>query len=131
MIIVPERTPLTEPYWAAAETGVLTVQECHACGRVWHPPQPDCPDCVSRDWAWRAAGPAATVATFTVVRQAAHGAVADSVPYIVALVDVEPGVVVICNVLDAEPEQVRIGAAVELQLGVTPAGASLVEAYLS
>jgi uncharacterized protein len=130
VIIVPEETPLTEPYWTAAKAGRLVVQECQECGRSWHPPQPSCPYCVSDNYLWRQVAPCGSVLSYTVVRQAAHAAVKESVPYIVALITVEPGITVICNILQADPADVRIGAEVELRLGPTPAGIELVEAFL-
>jgi uncharacterized OB-fold protein len=130
MIIVPEETPLTKPYWAEAKAGRLTVQQCTDCGKSWHPPQPTCPYCMSADNSWRQVAPVGTVLSFTVVRQAAHAAVAESVPYIVALITVDTDITVICNILEAEPDEVRIGADVELRLGRTPAGIDLVEAFL-
>lgn len=130
MIIIPEETPLTEPYWTAAKAGRLVVQQCRACGRSWHPPQPSCPYCRSAAYSWRPAEPRGTVLSFTVVRQAAHAAVRESVPYVVALITVEPEITVICNILQADPADVRIGAEVELRLGRTPAGIDLVEAFL-
>ena len=130
MIIIPEETPLTEPYWTAAKAGRLVVQQCRECGRSWHPPQPSCPYCRSAAYSWRPAGPRGTVLSFTVVRQAAHAAVREAVPYVVALITVEPEITVICNILQADPADVRIGAEVELRLGRTPAGIDLVEAFL-
>jgi uncharacterized protein len=130
VIVIPEETPLTEPYWAAAKAGRLVVQECQECGRSWHPPQPSCPYCMSDNYLWRQVAPSGSVLSYTVVRQAAHAAVKESVPYIVALITVEPGITVICNILQADPADVRIGTEVELRLGRTPGGIELVEAFL-
>lgn len=45
--IRPIPDPITQPFWDAANTGVLAIQRCDSCGRFQHPPQSLCLSCGS------------------------------------------------------------------------------------
>lgn len=131
--IVPERTALTEPYWDAAERGLLMLQTCVACGSTWHPPQPSCPDCRSTDWHWQEASGRGELLASTLVRHAGHRAVADHVPYVLAVVRLAEGPIFLSNLTAAAgaPELARPGDPVRLELGPTPGGLMLVHAVVA
>lgn len=129
MAIIPEQTSLTAPYWESARSGRIEVQECTQCGWRWHPPQPACPKCRCIELRWMPTSTVGKVTSYTVVRHAAHGAVAGSLPYVVALVELEPEVVVICNIVDVDAAAVRVGEEVDIRLGASPAGTELPQAF--
>jgi uncharacterized OB-fold protein len=131
MTIVPERTLLTAPYWEAAERGELLLQRCAECAEHVHPPAPSCPMCTHGRLEWVPAAGSGVVHSFTIARHAAHPAVKDCLPYVVALVRLDEGPRVVLNVLGVEPEQVVIGMRVRLGLGPTPGGCGLVQAWAS
>lgn len=114
MLIVPKADPLSRPYWEGVREGELRIQKCQACGKVWHPPMHICPRCHSQDVAWIAASGRGTLYSYTVVHHAAHVAVADRVPYVVALVTLAEGPRVVSNLLDCPREEVRIDMPLEL-----------------
>jgi uncharacterized OB-fold protein len=70
--------------------------------------------------AWIEASGKGTIYSFTVVHRA-PAQFADSVPYVVALVDLAEGVRMMTNVVGCDPTAVRIGAEVEVEFDdVTP-----------
>jgi uncharacterized OB-fold protein len=123
-VIVPEETDLTRPYWDGARAHELRLQHCGDCARVWHPPLPLCPGCGSGAISWQAAEGSGVVHSVTVTHQAAHPAFATRVPYAVAVVRLSEGVLIVGNVLGAEPSDIAIGQPVrvvfeEIAPGVT------------
>jgi hypothetical protein len=109
MLIIPKPDPLTQPYWDGARMGELRIQKCRECGNAWHPPLHRCPRCHSAAIDWVAASGKATLYSYTVVHHAAHVAVADRVPYVVGLATLAEGPRVVCNVIDCERADVRVG----------------------
>jgi uncharacterized OB-fold protein len=114
MLIVPKPDALTQPYWDGVRQRELRIQKCRACGNAWHPPQHICPRCHSKDVEWVATGGKGTLYSYTVVHHAAHVAVADRVPYLVALVTLAEGPRVVSNLLNCDRLHVRIGMPLRL-----------------
>jgi uncharacterized protein len=113
---VPAASRDTLGWWQAAAEHRLVVQRCDGCGRYRHPPSPTCPSCHSWSSSWVDHPGTGTIYTFTVVHQAFLGDLADLVPYVVAVVDLSGpvGTRLVTNIVDADPADVAIGAAVEL-----------------
>jgi uncharacterized OB-fold protein len=109
MKLIPGVTPLTAPYWAAARDHQLVIQRCTACGHVWHPPLPLCPACHSEVIAWIPVSGRGHVYTYTVVYHATHAAMADKVPYISALIELEEGPRILTNLRNCTEDDARIG----------------------
>lgn len=124
MKIVPEPDALTAPYWRGAARGQLLLQHCSDCGLRWHPPGWLCPRCQSRRFTWAPASGAATVHSYTVVHHAVHGAVAQQVPYVIALFELEEGPRVVANFL-GPADVIRIGQAVRLTFRAVAPGVCL------
>lgn len=122
MSYFPPDMPAPDPnwddrdFWAHCSEGRLMLQSCADCNVVRHPPTPMCPRCNSTRIAWVEAPAEARVFTYTVVRHAAHPAVADRLPYVVAVVEFpeSPGARLVTNLTDVNPEDVRIGMSVRL-----------------
>jgi uncharacterized OB-fold protein len=114
MAIIPGRTELTSAYWEAASDGRLVVQQCRSCGQCWHPPLPACPHCHGTDLGWRELSGAGTVYTYTVVRHATHVALADQVPYVVAIVELAEGPRLVTRITGCPPGEVRAGMPVRV-----------------
>ena len=114
-MIVPEITPLTRPYWEGARTSKLKIQSCSSCALLWHPPSPGCPDCGSPDFEWQDASGSGSVHSFVIVREAAHAAIEDRLPLVVALVRLAEGPLVITNIVGCEPEEVFVEMPLQLE----------------
>jgi uncharacterized OB-fold protein/acyl dehydratase len=104
----------TRFFWDGVERGELLIQRCTACGELRHPPRPMCPTCRSLDWDTVHASGRGNVHSFVVP----HHPRLDAFPerYVVALVDLEEGTRLVTNLIDVEPEDVRIGMPVELAI---------------
>ncbi len=103
------------PFWEAVDRHELVLQRCSACERYLQPPRPMCPQCHAMDtleWV-RASGRGEiySYVNFTTDRMAYP---AMKVPYSVVLVELEEGVRLVSNVVDLEPDEVRIGIPVEV-----------------
>jgi len=116
--IEPAVVPLTEPYWEATRNEVLTAQRCGACDRfVWYPRE-RCPNCLSADLVWTDLSGEGTIYTFNVMRKPGNPMMADEIPYLIALVDLDEGIRVTTNIVGAEPESVACGQRVTVDWGV-------------
>ena len=114
MKLVPGSSSLTEPYWEGARQHQLLLQRCTACGHVWHPPLPRCPSCHSAELEWMPSAGRGVVYTYTVVYHATHAAMADKVPYIAALIQLDEGPRVLTNLRNCTEADVHVGMPVSL-----------------
>jgi uncharacterized OB-fold protein len=111
--IVPDAQGLAAVYWAAAQEERLVLQRCTPRGHIWHPPSEFCAFCQASEFEWINACGEGVIHSYTVVHHAAHGAVADWIPYTILLVDLVEGPRVIGRLLDTQGEP-DIGMAVRL-----------------
>ncbi|MGE0820817.1 MAG: Zn-ribbon domain-containing OB-fold protein [Candidatus Binatia bacterium] len=122
MAYLPNDVPGPRPrvhdrtFWNYCQQRELRFQRCAACQVFRHPPAPVCPHCRSFESDWIRAPESGVVFSFTLVHHPAHPAVAPIVPYNVVVVDFpECGHArLVSNVIDAKPEEIRIGMLVSL-----------------
>jgi uncharacterized protein len=118
--IDPPGSPASDPFWAATRDHSYLVQWCTVCGTPIFYPREVCPTCLSGEsLEWRESSGTGTVYAVSVQHRPANPAMADRVPYAVALVDVDTGdgtstVRVMSNVVNCDPHAVRVGDAVTL-----------------
>jgi uncharacterized OB-fold protein len=107
-------TPEFRPFFEHLKAGRLAFPYCEDCGRYHWYPMPRCPHCRGVEIAWRAVEGPAEVYTWTVVRHAFDPALADELPYVVALVVFAeaPGVRLLTNLVEVEPADIAIAMAV-------------------
>ena len=109
----PNADEETQPFWDAALEGRLVASKCTACGTFVLPPQPYCFSCQGRSFEWVELPGTGTVYTFTVVRHPLSPMLADVVPYASGVIDLDgtqgAGCRMIANIVDCDPEAVRIG----------------------
>ncbi|HEY3063726.1 MAG TPA: Zn-ribbon domain-containing OB-fold protein [Chloroflexota bacterium] len=114
MKLIPGITPLTKPYWQGAQQGELLIQRCDQCSHQWHPPLPLCPACHSSAITWVPVSGRGHVYSYTVVYHATHVAMADKIPYISALIQLDEGPRVLTNLRNCPAEQAHVGMPVRL-----------------
>lgn len=112
--LLPEPTPLSRPFWDAARRHELTVQRCSACGTHVFYPRFACPSCGGRALDWVQASGRGKVYSYTIARRPTHRSFADRVPYVIAIVELEEGPRMSTNIVDCDPDSVRIGMPVEV-----------------
>jgi uncharacterized OB-fold protein len=106
----------TAPFWEGCRRHQLLMQRCAACGAFRFHPRRMCPCCQSVESEWVPVSGRGTIASRVVVHPPVLPAFQERVPFAVALVELaeDPTLRMIGNVLDAPPEAVRIGRAVEV-----------------
>jgi uncharacterized OB-fold protein len=110
----PLANATTLPFWQAAAEHRLVVQRCLACGHTRLPPAPVCSECRSAEADWKELSGRGEIYTYTIVHRPI--AAGQQLPYVIAVIALEEsgGVRMISNVVDARPEEIRIGSRVEL-----------------
>lgn len=108
----PIITPDTAHYWEGLNKREVLIQKCSSCGKLRHPPGPMCPSCRSLDWHTIKAGGKGTIHSFTIIHQPKLPGFDYPLP--VVLVDLEEGVRLLANLIDADPAEVAVGRAITL-----------------
>jgi uncharacterized OB-fold protein/acyl dehydratase len=104
---------LDNQFWFdAAREHRLVIQRCASCGRLRHPPGPQCPACQSFQWDTVDAAGGATLYSFTVAHHPRHPAF--DYPLVIAVVELDEGTRLIANLTGIAPEDVSIGMRLEL-----------------
>ena len=87
----PVPTEATQPFWDATAQGILLVQRCGACRRVQSIPRPFCRHCGAESPQWERSTGLGRIYTFAVNHRAANAHMADKLPYVVAVVELDEG----------------------------------------
>jgi hypothetical protein len=109
----PDTYVETKPFWEGAKEGKFMLQYCKDTGRFQHQPRPVSMYTGSRNLEWREASGQGTIYACTVVRVPGPG-IKDRIPLMAATVELAEGVRIIANILDAQPDDMKIGQKVEL-----------------
>jgi acetyl-CoA acetyltransferase/uncharacterized OB-fold protein len=115
MRLLPQLLPTNEWFWTSGADGHLRIQRCTDCATYVHPPVPICPACRSLQWEAAVVSGRATVVGFTVNHH--PWLPGFDPPYVVANVALaeDPMVRLTTNVVDCAPEDVTIGAEVDVR----------------
>jgi uncharacterized OB-fold protein len=108
----------TEPYWLAAVEGRVIGSRCDNCGTFVLPPKPYCFECLGQAFTWVDLPGTGTVYSFTIVRHPLHKGLAEVVPYVSGIIELDgtqgAGARLMGNIIDCEPDEVRIGDTIEV-----------------
>ena len=110
----PRPTPETEVYWEGCRKHELLLQRCTQCSEFQFYPRIICTNCASEDLEWVKGSGRGRVLTFAIVRRAVSEAYAADVPYVVALIQLDEGPTMMSNVVQCDPETVKIGSPVQV-----------------
>ena len=102
----------TRFFWEGLENGELRIQRCEGCAELFHPPVVRCPVCGGYAMGWQTATGRAQLYSF-VAPEYPHFAAFDP-GYIVGLVELEEGTRLLTNVVDVDPDEVKVGMGLEL-----------------
>ncbi len=93
----------------------LIGSKCGSCGKVDFPPRSVCPDCgrksIGKMGRYHLGGKG-TVVTYTVIHDAPSQFEMQK-PYIIAIIEMDEGVRLTSQIIDAKPEDVKIGMHVQ------------------
>jgi len=101
------------PWWEAAQRHELYIQKCRDCGDLRFHPRALCTRCLSSNTEWVKCKGSGRIYTFTETRQNQQSGFRDSLPYVLAWVRLDEGVMLMTNIVDCPPEQVKIDMPVE------------------
>ena len=110
---IPVADDSTHEFWNAARRRVFLIKRCQTCTKPHHYPRPFCPYCWSTDVRWEEASGRAVLYTYSVVRRNDLPPFGDRVPYVAGIVELEEGPRAMTDIVEVEPDQVRIGMALE------------------
>jgi len=112
--ILPD--PDTREWWEATRQHKYLVRQCRRCGHKWFPPNiPACNRCMAMDIGWFETAGTGAIHSYVVVVQPIVGAFVNSVPYVVAIIELddckeEDGTVTrVAGVLTNDEANVAIG----------------------
>ena len=104
----------SRPWWEAVKRHELYIQKCRDCGALRYHPRALCPQCLSSSTQWLRCSGKGRVYTFTVTHQNQAAGFRDSLPYVMAYVELAEGVKMLTNLVDYKLEEVKIGMPVEV-----------------
>lgn len=102
------------PYWEAARTDRLMLQQCGDCEALRFSPHYLCTECGSENTEWTEVSGRGTVHSFTIVHRAAFPEFQTHVPYVVALVDLAEMPRMMTNIVGTDALKVAVDDAVEV-----------------
>jgi uncharacterized OB-fold protein len=123
----PNVLPEVKAFWDGTAEGKLLLPRCLDCRTlIWYP-KPFCPSCASTRVEWVPASGRGTVYSYTVNRRgvADLSAYRNAGVYVLAYVELDEGPRMMTNIVDCDPESVRIGQKVELVFHDTGEGNAL------
>lgn len=96
-------------FWEGCKAHELRIPKCAACGNVWFYPTPRCTRCLAPAGEWIVASGEATLYSWTSVYRPLVAGVRDTLPYLVAVVELPEGVRMMANIEGATEEELRDG----------------------
>ena len=111
-------TPGVETYWESAKAGKLVMRSCEGCGKLHYYPRGVCPHCMSTKLGWKEVKGTGTIYTYSVMRAAKPA-------YVIAYVTLDEGLSMMTNIVDVEPDKVKIGQKVKVVFKPTEGGGKL------
>lgn len=111
---LPHLDEENRPWWEALKRHELYLQKCRDCGAARYYPRAQCTQCLSPRTEWVKCSGRGKIYTFTVTYQNQAPGFRESLPYVMAYVELDEGAKMLTNIVDCSPEQVRIGMPVEV-----------------
>ncbi len=107
--------PETAAFWNGAQQGQLLLPTCDSCGKAHWYPRAICPLCGNAELTWVEASGRGTIYAFSPARRA-------SPVYTLAYVTLEEGPRLMTNIVNAEPEALRVDQAVKVKFQAADEG---------
>jgi uncharacterized OB-fold protein len=112
--ILPKLTDRNRDFWTGGEQGELRFWRCSACRFYIHPPQPICPQCLSKAMAVEPVSGQATLASYSINHQ--PWMPGPELPYVVAIIEIveQPSVRLTTNLVNVAHDEIEIGMPVRV-----------------
>lgn len=113
----------SEGFWRSTSVGELSMCRCQQCQLWLQPPLARCRQCEGATRFEKVSG-RGTIYSFITVRHAAVPGFLESLPYVVAIIELEEqvGLRLPTRLLDVDPDRVQIGQSAEVELVDLPGG---------
>jgi len=112
---LPEFRPETKPYWEATKNHELKLPRSKTNNKFFFYPRAVSPyDDMSQDIEWVNASGRGKVWTYSIHNMGPTKAYKGDPPYVVALVELDEGVKMMTNIVDCDPQDVKIVMEVEV-----------------
>jgi uncharacterized protein len=108
----PKPSDMSRQFWLSARSRTLVRPVCEH-GHAFFPPQIACPYCLSESWTWHASLGRGHIYSYTIVHRAPEPGFV--VPYVLAIIDLDDGWTMLANVVNCQPDDVRIGMPVRVE----------------
>ena len=106
---LPEPTPVSQPFWGALREHRILIQYSPSAGKYVFYPRTLTPGTLADDLEWREIDGAGTLYTYTVARRPTGPPWSDHLPQLLAVVEWDVGPRVSTELVEVEPEDIRIG----------------------
>ncbi len=124
---MPKQSPVPDEldklFWDACNEGRLVVQNCYACKRLQHPPQPKCAQC-GESWAleWQPVSGRGKIFSYGVVYDTPVTVLQVDQPFNLAVIalDDDPGIKMLSHLPGVPVDEVPVGASVRVEFETTP-----------
>lgn len=110
----PRIDTVSRGFWNNARDGQLSVQKCDDCGDTHFPGSPVCPKCLSEAQSWVPVSGRGTLLSWVRFHRAYWDGFRADLPYLVGLVGLEEGPMLMTNIVDASPDDLKIGSGVSV-----------------
>ena len=110
---VPVPTDTTRPFWDGLREGKVRLQYSPSSGQWVFYPRVLAPGTLADDLEWRDIAGHGAVYTYTIAYRPTSPAWRDRVPQVIAVVEVDEGARIPTELVDVQPDDVRVGMRVE------------------
>jgi len=104
----------SQAFWNGCKKHELLIPRCRNCGDYHFYPRFFCPKCLSTNLEWVKVSGRGKVYTFTIIERGGMAAFEKEVPYVLALLQLEEGVLMMSNIIGPELDKIEIGTDVEV-----------------
>ena len=109
----PLSPELSRPFWEAARRHELVMPRCKTCDHLFFYPRSECPHCFATNLEWVKVSGRGRLHSYTIVQQPANPAFRDDVPYVYAVVQLEEGPRIVSNIVQCNPDTLRVDMPLE------------------
>ena len=106
---LPEPTPVSRPFWDALREHRILIQYSPSSERYVFYPRTLAPGTLADDLEWREIDGAGTLYTYTVARRPTGPPWTEKLPQLLAVVEWDVGPRVSTELVDVDPDDIRIG----------------------
>jgi uncharacterized protein len=106
---LPHVTPKTQPFWDALKAHRVDIQQCDACQHWIFFPRLHCPRCFATRLSWKTVSGEGELHTFTLSRVPTLPELADEVPQMLAVVQLDEGPHLNTTLVGLAEDQIKVG----------------------